>query len=1071
MRNYSNLVEIVNDRKDDANHPFCYHFMSAQGIESITYSELDQQARAIAATLQQHRLSNHPVLLLFEPGPAYIAAFIGCLYANVTAVPCYPPHNHHHNERLFNIIHDVGAKCILTQSTVFSLPTENVTTLTTDALPYSHEDYQYQGIRSDEIAFLQYTSGSTGSPSGVMIGHDNLMANLAAMQSRLQLNGFDVGCTWLPPFHDMGLIGGLLLPLYVGFPVYLMAPGYFLQKPLRWLDVITSRNCTISGAPNFAYDFCIEKITQEEVAQLDLRSWRIAINGAEKINAATLAGFSEKFKVAGFRPETFYPTYGMAESTLIITGKKSVSEPVTIDESSQQVSCGTVIDHHQLCIVDPVTFDINAARIEGEIWIAGPVVSRGYWNKNDEPFLRQLPQFDGLNFYRTGDLGFLDSSGELFVTGRLKETLVIRGKKFAPDDIERCCYETDKSLIAHGAAAFQLPTQQDQFILVQEVRRHVTELKLIYQKICEVIFLKFQIHPSEIILIRQASLPRTSSGKIQRLKTREQYLQHALNVVDRWPAIIRQATQSNEFDSPPGYQLRWLRRWFSQQLNVPEESLSDQTTLAAYGLDSIQLGELSATLFDQFTISLPIDQLLNINTLRDLHQLIMDSQLMTEKAINIDIGLSSQELIIVNNSAKLELNFFNIPAMIKITGPLKVNFLEDSLNDLIQRHEALRSGYQVGGEQWQRNFLKSAHAVIDLVDFSGLHFKKKHDELKRYCQQFETFHFNLQKPPLFKLTAIKSGPNVHYLLLTISHLIADGSSLQILLSELAQIYNARLNHCRVDFPKVAGYSDYKAVQNLKKSVGWQPYLPYWKQLLQSVPLGNNRESVNHLEDVNPCINTDVRLSKSRSQQLIALAKTWSVTPYTMMYALFCIWYATVKGDHHLCFRSLHSGRHEARHHKTVGYLADSTLEIATIDSSLSVMDWIVNCHANILERRANFIPLAELQRYFPEILHQMSPCIVFNFHNYFKSVIIDECHIKPVMVYFTDRFIWGKTTTRAFNIYQYQESFSFRLRGVSSLYSNEQLTTQMDRWLVLLNQVISHPNARLSSLMEQIKPV
>ena len=462
------LVELLRWRGTHQPDRLAYTFLvDGENVErNLTYGELDRQARAIGATLQQMGAAGERVLLLYPSGLDYIAAFFGCLYAGAIAVTAYPPHFNRSLERIEAIVADAQASIALTTSTFLAKTAQwfveapdlaTLRWLATDTLEATEDTWQEPHINSHSLAFFQYTSGSTGTPKGVMLSHANLLHNVSMLQSTGQHTEHDVVVGWLPLYHDMGLIGTILHPMYVGCPSILMAPIAFLQRPYRWLQAISRYGATISCGPNFAYDLCIRKITPAQRATLDLSSWKMAFNGAEPIRHDTLERFAETFASCGFRHEVFYPCYGLAEATLIVTGGQQATRPVahTVQKlalEQQQlavpandmaaaqtlVGCGQALStQQQIVIVDPDSQTLCPPDHIGEIWVAGPSVAQGYWNRpaeTAETFQAYLLTGEG-PFLRTGDLGFLHA-GELFITGRRKDVIIIRGSNHYPQDIE-----------------------------------------------------------------------------------------------------------------------------------------------------------------------------------------------------------------------------------------------------------------------------------------------------------------------------------------------------------------------------------------------------------------------------------------------------------------------------------------------------------------------------------------------------------------------------------------------------------------------------------------------------------
>jgi 8-amino-7-oxononanoate synthase/acyl carrier protein len=534
---------------------------------AITYRELDRQARAIGAWLQSQGLTGERALLLYPAGLEFVAAFFGCLYAGVVAVPVYPPRRNRSMNRIQAVADDALAKVALTTEAVLSRveplidETPHLKELTWKAtcqVPAGIEDeWKSPDIHGDTIAFLQYTSGSTGTPKGVVLSHSNLIHNSALIAYVFEHTRSGLGVFWLPSYHDMGLIGGILQPLYVGRPNVLMSPMSFLQKPYRWLSAITRWGGSTSGGPNFAYELCVQKITPEERKTLDLSSWQVAFNGAEPVRAETIEAFCEAFEPCGFRREAFYPCYGLAEATLIVSGGYAKQPPVirsfesralaadqVVDgdpddeEARPLVGCGQTMLDQKIVIADPETLAECSPEKIGEIWVKGPSIAQGYWQQPEATqttFHAMLSDSGEGPFLRTGDLGFV-RDGELFVTGRLKDLIIVHGVNHYPQDIELTVAESHPRLRPDCAAAFTVEAEgRQQLVIVQELeRRKHTGLDGIYHAIRRAVSAEHELAVDAIVLIKAGSIPKTSSGKIQRHACRKAFLTGELDVVGEW---------------------------------------------------------------------------------------------------------------------------------------------------------------------------------------------------------------------------------------------------------------------------------------------------------------------------------------------------------------------------------------------------------------------------------------------------------------------------------------------------------------------------------------------------------
>jgi acyl-CoA synthetase (AMP-forming)/AMP-acid ligase II len=556
------------------------------GIESwMTYAMLDEKARAIGSALQDKARPGARALLLYPPGFDYIAAFFGCLYGNVIAVPAYPPEPARLDRtlpRLRAIIADAQATVVLTSSAILSFvgpilahapELAALSWIATDPLTDA-SGWRDPAVTADDLAFLQYTSGSTGSPKGVMLAHSNLLENSAVIRRAHEYHDDSRMVSWLPPYHDMGLIGSIIQPVYSGFPSVLMSPMTFLRKPLVWLQAITQIGATSAGGPNFAYDLCARKVTPEQRQKLDLSTWDMAYCGAEPVRRDTLDRFSQTFASAGFKRSAFYPCYGLAEITLIATG---VKKGTGFNTRAAGVSCGRLVTDGDIAIVDPDLRVRCANGVVGEIWLRGSSVARGYWNRDDETratFGAEIAGESGA-WMRTGDLGLMER-GELFVTGRLKELIIVRGLKHAPSDLEATIEQTQwdtPHFRPGGSVAFSHDVAgEERLFLVIEVERRQAERRagnapsverrrgadrrrrpfdyrpdsapmsfdpdLVIRALRNAIAAQHGVEVAGVFLTRPGAIPKTSSGKKQRVLCRTLFLGDETNrdLLHTWTA-------------------------------------------------------------------------------------------------------------------------------------------------------------------------------------------------------------------------------------------------------------------------------------------------------------------------------------------------------------------------------------------------------------------------------------------------------------------------------------------------------------------------------------------------------
>lgn len=575
----TNLVDSLRYWTEHTPDDAAFYFLDGEDEEiRLSYQALDRRARAIGAHLTKLGMRGERVLLLYPPSLDFVEGFMGCLYAGATAIPAYPPRRNRYMARIDAISADAEAKAALTVADVADrvigllddAPSLQKTTwLATDQVSDDDaDDWDPPKLDDESLAVLQYTSGSTGAPKGVMLSHGNMIHNCTFIVHSFEPDRSGVGLSWLPTYHDMGLVGGVLMPLFIGRPSVMMSPMSFLQKPARWLRGISKYNVTISGGPNFAYDLCVDKITDEELEGVDLSTWKTAFNGAEPIRPSTLEAFTKRFAAVGFRPETCYQCYGMAETTLIVTGSYQSERPIirsfdgkALDEhrvvsaaSDEEgvrklVGCGHVFPEEDVLIVDPESLKTLPEHQVGEIWVRSGSVGQGYWNKPEatEETFRASTSAGDSGYLRTGDLGFMDD-GELFVTGRLKDLIIVRGVNRYPQDVELTVEHTDPRLQAGSAAAFAVDLNGRECLVVMaevERTRH-KDWSGVIRQIRANVTSEHELPPDVLVLVRFGSLPKTSSGKIQRHACRTAFLEESLPVIARWTAWSGGDNESNK---------------------------------------------------------------------------------------------------------------------------------------------------------------------------------------------------------------------------------------------------------------------------------------------------------------------------------------------------------------------------------------------------------------------------------------------------------------------------------------------------------------------------------------------
>jgi acyl-CoA synthetase (AMP-forming)/AMP-acid ligase II/7-keto-8-aminopelargonate synthetase-like enzyme/acyl carrier protein len=673
-----NLIRTLRSHAEESpDQPAFIHLLNGQSNQAVlTYDQLEQRARAIAAHLQNMGFAGQRVLLVYPPGLDFITAFFGCLYANCVAVPTYPPHRHRMLNSFHAIAADAGVRIALSTSSAATqfqgligpksgkaATFSQIRWLATDEIPDAlAEQWSEPAIAFDTLAMLQYTSGSTSQPKGVMLSHANLIDNTHTIFHAFRVQPEDSGVFWLPTYHDMGLVGGVIIDVFAGATNVLISPVDFLQKPITWLAAISKYRATISGGPNFAYDLCVRNITDEQRATLDLSSWALAFIGAEPIQPATLQRFAAAFAPCGFKPSAFYPCYGLAEATLMVSGARRGSgatvqafhdtaltenhvEPVPDGngQARRLVACGSPVDTMRVVIVNSKTHTEAAPGCVGEIWVAGASVGQGYWHNprlTSRSFNAHLSDTGEGPFLRTGDLGFM-SDGQLYITGRREDVIIVRGLNRYPQDIEATARMSHPLLEAGYGAAFAVDDHGSQrLILVQEVKNNgKMGFKLVLDAVRMAVLDEHDLALDTIVLVRSGTIPKTSSGKVQRRACRRAFLSGELKTLAEYRGLMVENADPSDTISPgikgtdssilhpaPHYSQSSAFTAVCQHAHalagaaLPD--LTPNTPIIALGLDSLQRLELVAAIEKTFGGYLPDAAYCQAQTLGELAQAV-----------------------------------------------------------------------------------------------------------------------------------------------------------------------------------------------------------------------------------------------------------------------------------------------------------------------------------------------------------------------------------------------------------------------------------------------------------------
>jgi len=676
------FIDIIRIRAEQNPDYRALTFLTNNGNLELTYSELDIKIRRLAARLQNMGLEGERALLLYPPGFDYIVGYFACLYSGVIAVPVYPPDPSNLRKtlpRLQAIVKDAKAIVALSTQEILddvkninshdSKLTDsnnmseqfnlilNLKWLATDNLGNGFEEnWKYPNVNSESIAYLQYTSGSTGAPKGVMINHQNLLhnSNMIYHGFGLDNDGYE-GVIWLPIYHDMGLIGGILQPIFAGFHFTLLSPIDFLKRPLRWLQIISDikDKSVVSGGPNFAYDLCLRASNQQKREKLDLCNWKLAFSGAEPVRAETINEFSKAFEVSGFEKKAFYPCFGLAEGTLIVSGGDTNNEPLEISidkeklksnkavevtdyniEKIKFVSSGTSLLDGIIKIVNHETRTICEDNEIGEVWAASQSIAQGYWEKpvvSRETFQAYTSDTNEGPFLRTGDLGFMVED-ELFITGRLKDLIIIRGSNHYPQDIEATVENSNNLLRPGGTASFSADVNnEEQLVIVQEARaKQNVNWEDVVEDIKKAVLEIHNILPHTIVLIQPKSIFKTSSGKIKRNATKQAFSEKSLDIIFEWNILeqnnsIKSENIEVELDTSEITKsgskenlTNLLIEKLALELKVDKSKINTDQPFVNYGLDSAKSVQLVGQLEEDVGRNLDVTILWTYPTIEKL---------------------------------------------------------------------------------------------------------------------------------------------------------------------------------------------------------------------------------------------------------------------------------------------------------------------------------------------------------------------------------------------------------------------------------------------------------------------
>ncbi|NTG05514.1 non-ribosomal peptide synthetase, partial [Rhizobium rhizogenes] len=1095
---------------------------SNDDVQEWTYFDLDRRSRAIAARLYEAGGQQERALLLYPPGLEFIAAFLGCLRSGVIAVPAYA---HRTLPRIRAIVRDCAPRYVLGTATTLSSRSsfidqapelENAVWLATDEIPDADgNDWNAVELPAEALAFLQYTSGSTGDPKGVMVSHANIMANERCIAEGFRNLEDTHVVGWLPVYHDMGLIGNVLQPLYLGGSATLMAPAAFLQRPRRWLEAVSRYGGTVSGGPNFAFDLCVRKIPSEERVGFDLRTWRIAFCGSEPIRAKTLETFADAFEACGFRRSALYPCYGMAETTLYATGSNPALAPryktVNSDELSKHIvgdalpssakaitltSCGEPARDHHLLVVDPETRAPLGSGSIGEIWVNGPSIALGYWQRpalNDEIFGATLVTDMAGRYLRTGDLGFVDG-GELFITGRRKDLIIIRGRNLYPQDIELSVEDAHDAIRPDGSAAFAFDIDGEERLgIVAEVSLRAGDPRIeeIIGSIRLAVAEQHGVHAYAVALLRTRGLPKTSSGKVQRHACKARYLDGSLPVVATssidtvagseleisvyGTSISEQLAASSDALARRELVENLVRRQVARIVRVSVEGVRFDTAPASLGLDSLNALELQTRLEDAIgsrfengwiwkhsTVQALVEDLLTRLASSDSSSGGSDDDVLPNiipAGELVPLGSGAERLYLLQDLAA-EAPVYNVHFGLELVGPLDVRLLETSVTELLKRHTALRSVVDdVDGRLYQRVLAPEA-IRLGIVNLSDAVVPE--DELKIFASQWASVPFDLRTGPLTRWQLVRVDAEKHVLVVCQHHVVTDGWSVSRLGAELAGLYRARVDGSPEPVMSRLQYADYAQWERNRLSRQSDDYT-YWRDQLRGIPqLSLPRSRISAERRTYRGARISFAVDMSSASRLLTIGRSEGCTTFVTMLAAFSLLLSVSSGQDDFAVGTVVANRDRSEFRDVIGFLANTVAIRCQIDGSPTFRDILHITKAKVAGALAHAaLPFAEVVRTVGDgRLNNGNPIFQAAFileSNPFGEFEVGAMRWKPLN-FSPDGAVDG---TAKFDLSLVLEEFSGSVRGHleydADLFDRADMSRLMERFATLIRTVADQP--------------
>lgn len=980
----------------------------AAGAVARTYAQLQRTATALATLLQERAEPGARVLLLLPADADYFAAAWGCLLAGMVVVPMAVPRQEAQFGFVRAIMQDSGATVVLTRQDVqASLQplAESVEWLlleeTADVMPHAH--WPMPGEHTP--ALLQYTSGSTGMPKGVVVTHGNLAASVDLMLTVANIDGQSTVVSWLPLFHNMGFISFGLLPLCVGARLVLMPTESFMLNPARWFLAISQFRGTHSGAPNIGYESCLNFLPDALLDKLDLQAWRVAAIGSEPLKASLIDRFAERFARCGFRRETFLTTYGFSEATVFSAGADSdgLVPRLDVDKTGFEngrvepvqsvaktlISVGRARDH--VAIIHPDTAERCGERTLGEIWIQGPTVAAGYWNK-PEATAATFNQFasDGSGPYvRSGDIGMV-AAGNLYVVGRSKELIIVGGKKLHPLDIEQAVNGVCTQTVPYAAAASAWHTEQgERLALFQELKPDTAadDYANIVTQLCDTVHERFGVQLQRVVLLRMGSLPRTHNGKLQRIRCCELVDSGTLaaHVLRDWQAGVMPgemaAAQRQEdplratevpFESLTPTEQKLALLW-AELLNRP--SVHPDADFIGLGGQSIVATRMVALVRQRLGVELSLRAPFRHSTLRQLACHIDGLRACPLQTVSshpdaeiaaVDGWLpltAAQRRLWLLNRLDDSSAAYHMCASYELKGELDQAALTQTLTALVERHAMLRTVYRLGeGGVAQQRALQAFDFDLICHDLTALTPSQRASVLESLLQQSRTTPFDLTRDLPLRACLVRTAPDTHVLALTIHHIAADGWSVNILVRELATHYGAFSRGQAVQPGTTPPYAQWALRQEQMAALHWQARRGYWHTQLQDLPPLHSLP-LDRPRRLDSAMRGETHVSHLDSTLLAELdvaARKQGVTLYMQLQTALAILLARLGTSTDVAIGAAYASREQAECQDIVGFFVNSLVIRHRLAQDQPVANVLTHCRDTVLDAYEQEVPFEQL---------------------------------------------------------------------------------------------------------------